>query len=286
MGLSYTVWVTGAKGYIGQEIVRRLTARGCLVHGTDKEVDITDLDKINQYVDRNRPDVIVNCAGIRREDTSESNKTEVFRVNALGARNLAIASAAIGIPIVQVSSDDVFPSDSTHPVDEFDTPRPNTIYGKSKLAGEKFVRDMNQRHIIIRSSWVYDISGGRLRAILQAAHDGTTIEQRTDQFASPTSVKSYVDFVIAAIASGEFGLFHVTTAGSCSRYDFAARALELCGYDPSTILVPVADPTTSENVVLDDMMIKMTNVIEMPTWQDDLASYLDEVRTTTAKKVN
>lgn len=279
MDAKTTVWVTGSKGYLGRAIVRRLAV--CVekyrVMDTDIDVDITDLEAVRTFVERNRPEVIINCAGIRRENADEVGKAKTYKVNAIGARNLAIASADTGAIMVQCSSDDVFPANGDVAKDEFDAPHPDTIYGKSKRAGEAFVREFNPRHVILRSSWLYHGDGGRMGAIIEAAKSGKKIAQRTDQYAAPTSVSTYVDYLLKLISEPEFGIFHITCEGKASRYEFAAKCLELMGYNPADVLEEEVDPATAENVALDNMMIKLIDLDDMPTWEEDLAHYLKEV---------
>lgn len=269
------VWVTGAKGFIGTEVTSRFEAAGYNVVGTDVELSVCEQERLEAFAEEIQPDMVVNCAGIRREATNLGTRIKAYEVNAVGARNVALAANAVGAIIVQVSSDDVYSSKLDEPVNEFDSPEPNTPYGKSKRAGEMMVRNTTPDHLIIRSSWIYHAESGRMKEILDAAREGRKIEARTDQFAAPTSVSLYVDLMIRALEHGETGTFHLVTRGSTSRYGFAAKVLELAGYDPESILVPTQDKKTAENVVLESMLLEMKGV-EIPSWEDDLRSYMAE----------
>ena len=178
--------------------------------------------------------------------------------------------------MVQISTDDVFPVRMAEPANEFDTPHPETPYGKSKRAGEVMVRDTTPNHLIIRSSWVYSIDGGQVKDALDAAAAGKTLVARTDQLASPTSISTYVDFLIKAINRKATGVLHVTSRGMASRYEFLSHVLNTCGYDANTILVPESDLVTAEQVELESLMLEMFGA-ELPTWQDDVESYFKEV---------
>ena len=177
--------------------------------------------------------------------------------NALGARTVALAANNVGALLVQISTDDVFPVRMAEPANEFDTPHPETPYGKSKRAGEVMVRDTTPNHLIIRSSWVYSIDGGQVKDALDAAVAGKTVVARTDQFASPTSISTYVDFLIKAINRKATGVLHVTSRGMASRYEFLSHVLNTCGYDANTILVPESDLVTAEQVELESLMLEM-----------------------------
>lgn len=277
MDYKETIWVTGCKGFLGREIVKRLKATyNCTVVGTDKELMVTDPERIDAFAQDLRPDVVINCAGISRAVTGLSNRIHAYEVNALGARNVALAANNVGALMVQISTDDVFPVRMAEPANEFDTPHPETPYGKSKRAGEVMVRDTTPNHLIIRSSWVYSIDGGQVKDALDAAAAGKTLVARTDQLASPTSISTYVDFLIKAINRKATGVLHVTSRGMASRYEFLSRVLNTCGYDANTILVPESDLVTAEQVELESLMLEMFGA-ELPTWQDDVESYFKEV---------
>ena len=285
MGTRYNdVWITGATGYLGRGVARRFANRGYTVYATATDVDITDLDQVKRFVARNRPEIVINCAGMRRDRVDADNRVDAMRVNALGPRNLAIATAAIDSLLVQISSDDVFARMQERPVDEFDDPHPDTLYGKSKLAGEHAVRELNPRHLIIRSSWLYHADGGRLGEIVAAAAQDRPLAVRADEVAAPTSVRTVAHFVAKAIRKEEYGLFHVVSRGSCTRQQFAQEAYRLLGHDPALVSAAPAEPATAQNVVLDPLMIQMTRLMELPTWQADLAAYFERVGLTGRKE--
>lgn len=269
------IWIIGANGHLGTGLTTRLTDAGYSVVGTDIELDITDIDRLEAFARELRPLAIVNCAGIRRDSVGLSNRIKAYEVNALGAHNVALVAEAVNAITIQVSTDDVYSANITEPVNEFDSPNPDTPYGKSKRAGELMVRDTTKRHIILRSSWLYRSEGSRLGHILEAAKNGETIEARTDHFAAPTSLATYTKFMVRALEKERFGTFHVATRGKCSHYEFAKKALEICGYDPEKILIPTEDPATAENIVLEAMMVEIAGK-RMPTWEEDLESYLKE----------
>ncbi len=266
-------WVTGASGFVGRAICEHLEACGYTVVGTGSELSVCEPERLESFAEEVMPGLVVNCAGIRREAAGLSNRVKAYEVNALGARNMALVANTIGATVVQVSSDDVYSSRLDEPVNEFDNPHPDTPYGKSKRAGETMVRNTTPNHLIVRSSWLYNVTGRSMKDVLSAAREGRRIEARTDQFAAPTSLATYVDFIVRAVRHGANGTFHIATKGRASRYDFAAKMLELTGHDPQDVLVPASDPKTAENVVLESMMLEMAG-IELPTWEEDLRAYL------------
>ena len=181
------IWITGADGHVGTALHKVLPEHGYHVLCTNKEdVDVTDMDAVRLYAEMNRPTVIINCAALTNPSECEANPEEAYKVNAIGARNLATAAERLGAKLVQMSTDDVFDGDSEVPYNEFDNPVPRSIYGKSKLAGERMVSSLCTRHIIIRSSWVYGTGADFVHEFLEA--DGR-IEVASDECAVPTSAK-------------------------------------------------------------------------------------------------
>jgi dTDP-4-dehydrorhamnose reductase len=270
------IWITGGEGFVGRALKTHLLDAGFDVVSTDIELSVCELDRLEAFAEELQPDVIINCAGIPRDATSLSTRVKAYETNALGAKNVALCANMVGAKVVQISSDDVYSSKSEEPVNEFDGPHPDTPYGKTKRAGEQMVRNTTDNHIIVRSSWLYDQNGGRLKDILQAASEGKKYDARLDQFAAPTSISTYAAYLAELLKRDVTGTFHIVSKGCASRYDFAALALEIAGYDPGAILVPKTDPKTAERVVLEGLMLEMQGV-DMPTWEDDLRGYLQEV---------
>ena len=157
-----SIWITGAEGRLGSALVQLLKQDvNNKVVGTDrKDVDVTDMEAVDQTANVYHPDIVINCASISNVECCEKNMVEAFRVNALGARNLAVVTRRLNAKLIQLSTDDVFDGKTSGPMTEFDIPKPQTVYGKSKLAGENYVKELNPKHLIIRSSWVYGAANG------------------------------------------------------------------------------------------------------------------------------
>ena len=178
--------------------------------------------------------------------------------------------------------DDVFDGRSLVPYTEFDPVSPRSVYGKSKMAGENFVREFCNRHIIVRSSWIFGDGSPYLERILEMAGQGKTIRAASDQMASPTGADGLAAKVIELMEHGEDGLYHVTGQGSCSRYELAKEAVRLAGYQ-----VPVEPVNASEDTlssmrpsysVLDNMMLRISNMRLLPHWKVMLEEYMKERR--------
>lgn len=274
MGPQEAVWIAGAAGRMGRAIEHHLSHTKYRILTTDAEIDITDLETATAFAAANRPDYVINCAGLARHDAAQDNPDAAYRINALGARNLAIASESVGATIVHLSTDDLFPAYMPYPVNEFEIPAPRHVFGKSKLAGERFVCDLNPRHIIVRSSWVYTaLPDDMIVTAIEKARAGEPVEVPANQFACPTSCRTLARFVIACLESEELGTFHAACQGMCSRHEFIARALKLAGA-PTSTLASRAVPDEGYRIELDNMMMRLTGIFEMPAWEDDLKDYL------------
>ncbi len=275
------IWITGASGRIGTELVKALKAdMGNKIVATDLDVDITDLEEVNSHIDIYRPNIVINCAAIPRSQYCEEHMVETFKVNALGARNLAIASRRLNAKIIHISTDDVFDGKTAGMLTEFDVPLPVSVYGKSKLAGENYVKELNPKHLIVRSSWVYGSGIDRdfFTQVVRHGQEGTSFDVTVDQVSSPTCIDDLVNFLLALMDKTEYGIYHASSEGACTRLGFASAVLEQMGYDPSLARGVFANGATQTSTLLENLMMKMTGVYEMPQWQDGLRKHVEIIR--------
>lgn len=284
MGYDYgKIWVAGAAGRVGTMIRNMLDMRDVELFETDiEDLDITSAKDVNLFGSRNRPNTIINCAGMTDVRACEENLEQAYKVNALGARNLSAIARKIDARIIQISTDDIFRDTQEKCHHEFDTPNPGTVYGKSKLAGENFVKELAPKHLIIRSSWVYGTEGRNfVNSIIEQAKDGGRIEAAEDDFACPTSAKELSRVILRLIQAEQEGIYHAVCAGHCSRYELAQEILRLLGRQEAE-LVPVkmsdirpvfGEP---EYTILDNMMLRMCGIQEPCGWKDALGEYVAE----------
>ena len=276
------VWIVGANGQIGHALNNVLDPLEMEVLNTDlDELDITDTDNVLSFGSVNRPDVIINCAGITDTEECEKNPEHAYRVNALGARNLSIVARKCGATIVQLSTDDVFDGQSKKPYTEFDDTNPLTVYGRSKRAGENYVKEFTHKHFIIRSNWVYGHQGNNfVNRVLEAADKGISLSVASDQFGSPTSAKDLARMIIYLIGTNEYGTYHVTCSGVCNRYEFAQEVLRLAEKNTTLKSVPTEQSDLSSvrppYAVLDNFILRIIEVYDMPDWKESLKAYMDE----------
>ena len=279
------VWITGASGHVGRELTRMLNAMDYEIFPTDiEEVDVTDADAVNQYMQISRPDVVINCAAYHVPEDGSVDSDMAYKVNALGARNLAYACQAYSGKLIHLSTDDVFGGNKqldgrSEAFTEFDMPHPATVYGKSKLAGEELVRSLCTRYVIIRSSWMYGIGRDYMNQVIKTYRSGETIKAPRNQIASPTSATAVARAVAYFIDNEKYGTYHVSCNGSATRYEFALEILKnlgVDGFDEKVVPVGEAEGFGEEFTLLDNLMLRIDGIGNMKDWKEVLAEYIKE----------
>ena len=194
------ILVTGARGQLGNELVRQALQRGWLVIPlAHTDLDIGDREAVGRAIQTAKPSALVNAAAYTRVDDAEREPALAMRVNAEGPRNLARACRKEGIPLVHFSSDYVFDGRSRRPYYPDDPPSPLGAYGRSKSEGERAVREETDRHIILRTAWVFGVQGRNfVKSILQRAGQGEPLRVVDDQVGSPTAAD---DLAVAALTA-------------------------------------------------------------------------------------
>lgn len=277
------VLVTGAKGQLGVELVNYLTQLGFLVIGLGRsELDITNLEQVKAVMANIKPNIVIHSAAYTKVDQAELEPEKAFRVNAIGTRNVAVASESAGSKLVYISTDYVFNGKGDRPYHEFDSTSPLGVYGQSKLAGELYVRDLHSRFFIVRTSWVYGLYGGNfVKTMLKLAEDRDEVNVVSDQLGSPTYTGDLAAFIGELISTEYYGIYHASNTGSCSWYEFAKAIFEESGLtqikvNPITTAEfprPADRPAYS---VLDHMGIRLNGLRDLPYWRDSLITFLRE----------
>jgi dTDP-4-dehydrorhamnose reductase len=221
------ILITGHKGQLGQALLRRLPE----ALGADlPEVDITTAASIAGAVDAARPEVIIHCAAMTDVDGAARQPDLAYRINGLGTQNVALAAARSGAALLHISTNEVFDGAKRSPYFEFDATGPINAYARSKLAAEWFVTHLLQRFYLVRTSWL-SAPGGRnfVHRILQLADERGALRVVTDEVANPTFADDLAGALVQLIATEQYGVYHLTNAGYCSRHAYAGRILALTG---------------------------------------------------------
>lgn len=281
--MSKKIIVTGANGQLGSDIVIKLNQEGYDVYGLGREeLNITKLGQVQHVLDEVRPDIVVHSAAYTKVDQAESDIDEAYLVNTIGTRNIAVVSEELGAKLIYISTDYVFNGEHEKPYTEFDKPDPLGVYGKSKFAGEEFVRQFHSRFFIIRTSWIYGQNGNNfVKTMLKLANSHEELKVVNDQRGCPTYTVDLANCIASMLKTNKYGTYHVSNSGDCSWYEFSKAIFEILG-----ILVKVNPCTTIEfprpakrpmNSVFDHMALRLNGFSEMRSWRDALDEFLHEL---------
>ena len=273
------ILVTGCNGQLGREIQKEYGQEDVILVCTDVgDLDISDNAQVMRYMREQQPDVIINCAAYTAVDACEKEWDLAYRINAIGPRNLAIASREVGAKLVHISTDYVFEGNADKPYTEFDEVHPVSAYGRTKLEGERFVQQFAERYFILRTAWLYGDGNNFAKTMLRLAESHDEVRVVCDQFGSPTSTAELAKAIHHLEPSENYGLFHATCEGSCSWADFAEEVFLLAGKSTKVVRVTTeeyASPTRRPAYsVLDNYMLRLTADYRMADWKDALRAYL------------
>jgi len=277
----------GANGQLGSDLCISL-ARHETAKLTDKDIDITDIDSVFAACSRYKPEVIINTAAYVRVDDCEDNIDLAYKVNALGARNVAVAAQEFGSVLVQLSTDYIFGADKnrTRPYTEFDSPAPISIYGESKLAGEKYVQHLCSKHFIVRTSALFGRAGSMgkggnfVETMIKLAQEKDELRVVNEQIFSPTYAVDLAHAIMDLIDTRFYGVFHITNKGICSWYEFSKEIIKLAGF--GTRVTPISTmeyPQKAERPrysVLDNYQLKLLGMRDMRDWKLALKDYMEK----------
>lgn len=282
------IMITGCNGQLGRALNRLYEKESDItLLNTDVfpgenilPLDITDVDAVLSFVREKKPDAIINCAAHTNVDKCETDVDNAYKINAVGPRNLSIAASETGAKLMHISTDYVFPGTENRPLTEFDAVGPTSMYGKTKLAGEDFVREFSEKHFIIRTAWLYGDGKNFVKTMLRLAEDHREVGVVKDQFGTPTSAAELAKAIKYLLPTENYGLFHGTCEGSCSWADFAAEIFRLAGKDTKVNYITTeefASPTKRPAYsILDNYMLRLTTDFTFSSWQDAIEKYLRE----------
>lgn len=282
------ILLIGASGQLGADLAEALADRHLLAPPR-RSLDLVRFDEVRRFLQSERPQVVINTAAFHRVDDCESQFSTAFQVNGEAVRNLALAAREVEAVLVHYSTDYVFDGAAGRPYREDDLARPLSVYGASKLAGEHLLESVWEKHFLIRTCGLYGRAGSRgkggnfVETMIRKAAGNESIRVVDDQRLTPTSTRELARATAALIETSHYGLFHVTSKGNCTWYEFAAEIFRLLGLEPDLA------PTTSgafaaaarrpaysvlANHHLDDL-----GMDDLKHWRDALREYLgDRIR--------
>lgn len=281
------ILVTGCKGQLGNEIqlLAPKYAETCHFFFTDKEeLDITNRKAVYAFIEQNHISIVINCAAFTAVDKAEDNAELCDLLNHVAPGYLAEAVASVGGSMIQVSTDYVFDGTGCTPYKEDDATNPQTVYGRTKLAGEESVIRFCAGSMVIRTAWLYSTFGNNfVKTMIRLGKERDALGVVFDQIGSPTYARDLARSIMQIVDKGIIpGVYHFTNEGVCSWYDFTRAIHRLEGIDSCKVSpihtedypVPAQRPHYS---VLDKSKIKETFGIDIRWWEDALKECIKEL---------
>ncbi|MBX9687702.1 MAG: dTDP-4-dehydrorhamnose reductase [Candidatus Obscuribacterales bacterium] len=272
------VLITGAGGMLGRALSSCLETREHEVKGFPREaLDVTNFHQVMEVVLNEKPELVIHAGAYTKVDQAESEPDLAYLINGYGTENIAVACSRLDIPMLYVSTDYVFDGESTRPYHPWDSTGPISVYGKTKLAGERAVRNLLNKFYIVRTSWLYGPNGRNfVDTIHQMATDGKVLRVVSDQFGSPTCTLTLSETIADLIMTKRWGVYHGTDGGVTNWYEFAKEIVQ----DMRVPVQPIATKdmprpaTRPKYSVLDNTSLIHTIEREMVPWKEALSMYL------------
>ncbi len=268
------IMVTGSNGQLGRELVEILPGRGNEVVALSRgELDVADPAAVERAVEACTPELVVNAAAYTDVDGSETETGTAYSVNALGPRNLAQACERRGCELLHVSTNYVFDGKSERPYEPFDLPNPISAYGRTKLAGEEYVKHLSRRWYLVRTAGVYGEGHNFARTMLRLAKERDVLKVKDDEFVSPTYARDLAEGIAEVIDARLYGLYHLTNSGSCSWFEFAEEIFSLSGAEVRVVPIPTSEyPLPAARPA--NGVLAASGSPPLRHWREALADYL------------
>jgi len=277
------ILVTGAKGQLGFDILKVLNTRGIAHKGVDvQDFDITDSIAVFECLNDYRPNTVIHCAAYTAVDKAEDEPEKCRLVNEEGTRNIAMACKQTGAKMIYISTDYVFAGEGEDFYKPHDIAQPASVYGATKLAGEKAALETLDKLFIVRISWVFGANGNNfVKTMLRLGKDRDSLNVVCDQIGSPTYTADLAPLLCDMAAAERYGIYHATNEGICSWADFAREIFSLMGMKTEVNPIPAAEyPLKAKrpyNSRLDKTCLDEAGFTRLAHWKDALKRYLKEI---------
>lgn len=299
------VLVTGVNGQLGYDVVKEIKKRGHEAIGVDREhMDLTIPSQIKNCILEVKPEAIIHCAAYTSVDAAEENEALCRQINAYATREIALYAKELDVPMIYISTDYVFDGmkgvEKNEYIDEIaykseehikldkskyieymedDRVNPINIYGKTKLEGENYVKEILDKYYIVRISWVFGENGNNfIDTMLKLSKDRERLNVVDDQVGSPTYTKDLAPLLVDMIETDKYGTYHATNEGFCSWYDFAQEIFELCNIDVKVNPILTSQFPTKAKRPLNSKMSKaklISNELKvLRSWKEGVRDYI------------
>lgn len=274
----------GANGQLGRDLERVLAGED-LASLTHQDIEVENAESCLEIMDGLHPQLIITTAAFHRVDECEKDPERAFRVNALGAMNVAMAARRLDAALLFLSTDYVFDGEKGSLYTEEDLPNPINVYGASKLAGEIAVKFICPKHFIVRSSALFGAAGSRkgwnfVDLMLKVAREKGEVSVVKDQITAPTCTLDLAQKISELIKTDDYGLYHITNSGCCSWYDFAHEIFSLAGISVRLFSASSAETQKAAKrprfSAMTSVRLASAGLKLMRPWQEALTAYLRE----------
>ncbi len=284
------IMITGASGQLGLALFQLLKSqsqyellRTDVFTSDDKAIQALDIAnelEVKAYIEKNMPEIIINCAAFTAVDLCESQEDKAYQINALGPKNLANAAESINAKLVHVSTDYVFDGMAFEPYEEDFQTNPISAYGRTKQAGDVFVRANCSKFFILRTAWVYGEGKNFVKTMLRLAETNSKVRVVADQYGTPTSALELARAIIFLMETDSFGIYHATCEGSTTWYGFAQTIFQEAGIDITVEPISTSEyPTPAKRPmysVLDNKALRERHGYYMKDWKEAFQEYLQQ----------
>ncbi|MCC5876759.1 MAG: dTDP-4-dehydrorhamnose reductase [Candidatus Sumerlaeia bacterium] len=278
------VLVTGADGMLGSEVMRQLSADRQInaVAATIKTMDVTNLEQVRDFLQRERPTHVIHCAAYTQVDSAEKEALTAYKVNADGTKNLAFFCREQDVELIYLSTDYVFSGGKKSPYLETDRPDPINVYGMTKLLGETYCQVLLERHKVVRTSWLNGLGGDYTRnfieTMMRVSETRSTLSLVNDQIGRPTFTFDLARALVTLLDANSYGVFHVTNSGQCSWFELASEIFKLAGRNDITLRPILSEQFRSaarrpHYSVLANTRFEQIGLEPLPHWKDSLKEY-------------
>lgn len=267
---------------LGSE-VKKVFMGDTLILPDEKELDITDENRVLEFIKEEKPEVIINCAAYTNVDgcESEENKEITFKVNGYGPGYLAKGAKEVRAKLVHISTDYVFAGDKTTPYETDDSVDPVNIYGETKLLGENEIKKNCDSYYILRTAWLYGENGPNfIDTMLKLGKERSELKVVNDQYGSPTNVKDLAKGIKNIISQDKYGIYHMVNHGYCSWYDLAVLVFKYADMkvkvDPVSSLEFIRPAKRPSNSRMNDRKLVENGYELLRNYEDAVKEFIEE----------